>query len=116
MGKDIRTQILECKSREDKRMLLKKLSAIAKTKIQLTDSSLRVNEVLIQMYSDETHKEFNSYKQWKEKGFIVKKGEKSFFVWSKKLNAKDSKEEDKEYKFFGMAHLFSNAQVEPLNK
>jgi hypothetical protein len=112
-------QIFSCSSRTEKRNLLKKLSEQAKLKIELQGLDKKVNEVLIQFYTNETHKEFKTFKGWMKDNKKVKKGEKAFFVWSKKLKgtekAKDQ-EDDKEFKFFGMAYLFSNAQVEPLKK
>ena len=63
------------------------------------------------------HSEFNTFKGWMEKGQIVKKGSKAFFIWSKprKVQKKQAEQGEKdEFKMYGIAHLFSNAQVEPL--
>lgn len=116
---DIQEKIFACENREEKKNLLRELSQIAKFRIELNGTDQRINEALIEMYSTEEHTEFNTFKGWKEKGFSVKKGEKGFFVWSKKLKATEkteSSEEDKEFKFFGIAHIFSNAQIEPSKK
>ena len=115
---DIYTTIAQCNSREEKKEVLKQLSQKAKALIQLKDLDKNVNAVLIDMYTNETHREFNTFKKWKEKGQKVKKGEKGFFVWSKKIKGteKKEKEDDKDFKFFGIAYLFSNAQVEPIKK
>jgi hypothetical protein len=50
----------------------------------------------------------------------LKKGEKGFVVWGKKMKAKDKTEakktgnpdDEKEFKFFPISHVFSNYQVE----
>ena len=82
----------------------------------------KINDVLIEMYSNDIHQEFSTFKGWKEKGFKVKKGSKGFFIWSKPLKGNKNKEqtepktkdEKDTFKFFGVAYIFSNAQVEPL--
>lgn len=116
---NLHTQIFNCKDRNEKRNLLKQLSIKAKTLIELQGLDKNVNAVLIDFYTTETHQEFKTFKGWMAEKKKVKKGEKGFFVWSKKLKATDKTEgaeDDKEFKFFGMAYLFSNAQVEPLKK
>jgi len=74
-----------------------------------------VNEGLIDQYSDGEDLDFNTFKQWKEKGFSIKKGSKAFLVWGKPRKAavpepKDG--EDDEFKFWPLCYLFSNKQVE----
>lgn len=112
--KDIQTQIFNCKDRAEKKELLKLFSQQAKAIIELNALDKNVNAVLIDMYTNEEHQEFKTFKGWLQEKKKVKKGEKGFFVWSKKLNVPDKTEgaeEDKEFKFFGIAYLFSNAQV-----
>lgn len=114
----IQEQVFSCENRQDKKNLLKELSQSAKALIELGDER-RVNEILIDMYKNEEHNQFENFWQWKKLGFKVKKGEKAFFVWSKKRTGTEKGEngdEDKEFKFFSLAYLFSNAQVEPLKK
>ncbi|MBL87218.1 MAG: hypothetical protein CMO82_11230 [Winogradskyella sp.] len=106
-----------CNSKEEKKQLLKSLSIQAKEAIELgTTEEATVNSVLISWLTNEEHQEFNGFWEWKKKGFKVKKGEQGFFVWSKKMKSKDkqSEDEDKEYTFYSLAYLFSNAQVEPI--
>ena len=110
-----------CQTRDEKKQLLKSISIQAKEAIELgTTDEATVNSVLISWLTNEEHTEFNGFWQWRKLGFKVKKGEKAFFVWSKKLKGTDKAEtaegEDKEFSFFSLAYLFSNAQVEPLNK
>ncbi|MFD2824803.1 ArdC-like ssDNA-binding domain-containing protein [Lacinutrix iliipiscaria] len=108
-----------CTTKDQKKQLLKSISIDAKEQIQLgATEEETVNGVLISWLTNKTHQEFNGFWQWKKLGYKVKKGEKAFFIWSKKRKAKDkdSQEDDKEYSFFSLAYLFSNAQVEPLKK
>jgi len=115
---DIHAQVFACETRDEKKQLLKSLSIEAKAIIETEAPDLRVNDVLIEFYKNDEHQEFENFWQWKKKGFKVKKGEKAFFVWSKKHTgtekAKNESDEDKEFRFFSIAYLFSNAQVEPL--
>lgn len=116
--KTIHQLIFNCESREDRKKLLKSLSKSAKKIVEMTEDGT-VNSVLIDWYKNEEHNEFHSFWGWRKKGFKVKKGAKSFFVWSKPQTAKrdQPKEgEDEEFEFFGLAYLFSNSQVEPLKK
>ncbi|WP_271407302.1 ArdC-like ssDNA-binding domain-containing protein [Tenacibaculum soleae] len=115
---DIYTTISNCNTREEKKEVLKQLSQKAKALIQLKDLDKNVNAVLIDMYTNETHNEFNTFKNWISKGYKVKKGEKGFFIWSKKLKGTEKKEneDDKDFKFFGIAYIFSNAQVQPIKQ
>lgn len=118
MKNNIHTLIFGCETREDKKQLLKSLSVEAKAIIEREAPDLRVNDILLQMFKNDTHQEFHSFWDWKKQGYKVKKGEKAFFIWSKKRTAtekaKTEAEDDKEFKFFSLAYLFSNAQVEPL--
>lgn len=115
---NIHQQIFSCETRAEKKQLLKSLSVEAKEIIETEAPDLRVNDILIQMYKNEEHQEFENFWQWKKRGFKVKKGEKAFFVWSKKRTgtekAENDTDEEKEFKFYSLAYLFSNAQVEPL--
>ena len=117
---NLHQQIFSCESRDEKKQLLKSLSIEAKGIIETEAPDLRVNDILIQMYSNEEHQEFNNFWEWKKKGFKVKKGAKAFFVWSKKRKGtekpKNESDDEKEFSFFSLAYLFSNAQVEPLKQ
>lgn len=115
----VQEQIFSCENRQDKKTLLKEMSKTAKSIIELSGDERRVNEVLIEMFTTEEHQEFNNFWEWKKLGFKVKKGSKAFFVWSKKRKGIDKTEgdgDDKEFSFFSLAYLFSNAQVEPIKK
>lgn len=77
-----------------------------------------INEGLIEIYTKGDHKEFKSYRQWQADGMQVKKGEKAFLLWAKpkgfaKIEDKAETAENED-KFFPIAYVFSNAQVEPV--
>lgn len=112
--------VFSCQTRDEKKQVLKELSNTAKMAIELgTTEAETVNEFVINLYRNEEHQEFNTFKGWKKLGYTVKKGSKGFFVWSKKRTgtekATNPNEDDKEFKFFSLAYLFSNAQVELTN-
>lgn len=117
---DFYNTIFTVQGREEKRNLLKQLSQTAKLMLEMNpDAGENVNDVILnKMYRSTEHQEFNTFNGWKEKGFKVIKGSKAFFIWSKPRKVekkKEGTEEKDEFKMFGIAHLFSNSQVEPFN-
>ncbi|MGV0995505.1 ArdC-like ssDNA-binding domain-containing protein [Empedobacter falsenii] len=100
----------------EKRQKLIHLSNLAKV-YQEEYPEMKINEILVKfMYRNSMHNEFLTFKGWKEKGFKVKKGEKAFLVWGKKRKKEvEENEEAKEFSFFPLAFIFSNAQVEQIN-
>lgn len=80
-----------------------------------------INEIIrLYFYTDDTHQIFNTFWEWKDKGYKVKKGEKAFLFWgSKRKNKQDQQaqsQEEESYSFYPLCYVFSNAQVEPLAK
>ncbi len=90
-----------------------------------------INTAIIEtLYKDGNHQTFNTFMRWKKLGKSVKKGEKAFLLWSKPIRTGEAKqkeeedtenellspEEEAEYKYYGIAYLFSNAQVEDVLK
>lgn len=79
-----------------------------------------VNDAIMEtLYKNGTHREFKSYRQWRKEGFQVRKGEKAFLLWARPKDIEHMQEEAQEgeaAKFFPIAHLFSNAQVEPIQQ
>ncbi|MGV3598060.1 MAG: ArdC-like ssDNA-binding domain-containing protein [Bacteroidota bacterium] len=90
-----------------------------------------INAAIIEtLYKDGNHRVFNTYMGWKKIGKQVKKGEKAFLLWSKPIRTGEPKqkdteaeeaedellspEEEAEYKYYGIAYLFSNEQVEDM--
>lgn len=75
-----------------------------------------VNEGLRELYSDETPEieEFNTFNQWKEQGYTIKKGSKAFLFWGQPRKVKQTSEdsdEPEEYKYWPICYLFANTQV-----
>ena len=104
---------------KQRREELKALSAGARILVKegVYDS---VNEFVLEHYRDQTGaEEFNTFHQWREKGFKVKKGSKAFAVWGSPRKGhedpetKSGESEEDEYKFFPLCYLFSDQQVEP---
>ncbi len=109
-------------SYSEKRDNLKALSKIAQVAIkECATEAQTVNEYIVDYYKSENPKikEFNTFNQWKEKGFKIIKGSTAFVVWGSprkgKLNEPvkktDGSEED-EFEFFPLCYLFANTQVE----
>lgn len=100
----------------------KQLIALSQQAKQLIENSpvpLTVNQALVMIYKDQTEaEEFKTFKQWKEDGYLVIKGQSSFRVWGKPLKASkqqpDNPDEQQEYKLWPMCCLFSNLQVEQI--
>tara|TARA_R110001606_G_C15181472_1_gene629407 strand:+ start:407 stop:781 length:375 start_codon:yes stop_codon:yes gene_type:complete len=109
-------KILSEQARELKQHLINK----APTLEQATAiDEMRVNDIILNyFYKDEANTEFHSYKNWQELGFQVKKGSKAFVIWGRKRQNIDDKkaatEEKDQYKFFPLAFVFSNNQVEKI--
>lgn len=101
---------------QQRRKQLIRLSNIARLK-QKEGDPRRINHIIIEdFYSDEGHQDFMLFREWKKQGFKVKKGSKAFVVWGRKrkaTKASDEENEETNYKFFPLAYLFSNQQVEP---
>jgi hypothetical protein len=77
-----------------------------------------VNDGLAAMYAEQGHTELHSYRQWREKGFQVRRGSKALLFWGEPRTAQnhDKKtEKDKdEFSFWPLAYVFSQLQVEPV--
>ena len=75
-----------------------------------------VNTIILEdFYSQDGHEEFNLFREWKEQGYKIKKGSRAFTIWGRRrkgTKAEAESEEEKEFKFFPLAYLFSNKQVE----
>ena len=94
----------------------------AKIELDNTAASLPLNYFIKKIYGLEND-ELATFNAWKEKGYIVKKGEKAFIFFSSpksiKAKSKDIKTgEDVETAFnlFCKCYLFSKSQVEELKK
>lgn len=75
-----------------------------------------VNEGLREMYEEENPdiSEFNTFKQWKEQGYTIKKGSKAYLFWGQPRTVSqvpEGGEEPEEFKYWPLCYLFSDEQV-----
>jgi hypothetical protein len=76
-----------------------------------------VNQGLDSIYAKEGHTELHSFRQWKQKGFQVMRGEKALLFWGQTLKGKEKLQpgtEEKDFEFWPLAYLFSQKQVQPI--
>jgi hypothetical protein len=74
-----------------------------------------VNDALMEtLYKDGPHREFKNYAQWRREGFRVKAGEKPFLLWGRPKDIEQAEEAQEAGKYFPLAYVFSNAQIEPI--
>jgi hypothetical protein len=103
---------------QENRDKLKQLSKVAKQAIKVNGGYQNVNDYVIrECYTTPENTEFNTFFQWREKGFKVKKGEHAFVIWGAPMKAQKTehkeKQNDDEFSFYPLCYLFSNKQVEP---
>ncbi len=77
-----------------------------------------LNSLIIErFYQNKFHQEFHTFGEWKKQGFSIVKGSEAFVIWGRKRTVEaaqqnpNESEEEKKYKFFPLAYLFSNQQV-----
>ena len=107
------------KPTNERRKELRQLSRELKELNQLAVAQgAKVNDLLINYYNEAFHTtELNTYDQWKEKGFQVKKGSVSYMVWATPRTIKVKRKEDPSAEpkdindFFAVCHLFDVSQV-----
>jgi hypothetical protein len=109
---------------QNKKRALIALSKLAKEIQEAEEEEERnINSILIEdFYTDAQNKEFNTFHEWIKKGLRVKKGEKAFLVWGRKRKnnqdqptAEPKTEDEKQFSFYPLCYLFSNAQVQELD-
>lgn len=108
---------------EEARERLKTLSLEVKDLVE-DGTFFTINDAIMEtLYRDESNSDFKSYRAWRKAGFQVRKGEKAFLLWARPKDIKrpaqatePSAETDieKMMKYFPLAYLFSNAQVDPI--
>lgn len=80
--------------------------------------SATINSIIVEhIYTDETHKKFNTFKGWIKEGFCVRKGQKAFLLWGRKkqeVEKPNGEQKTEELDFFPITFVFSNHQVRPL--
>jgi len=90
-------------------------SRLARLLIEMGEAE-SVNDGLLQLYDKDQGEtcEYNTFHQWKEKGFTILKGVRAFCVWGQPRNASqtpEGSEEPEEYKYWPICYLFSELQV-----
>lgn len=75
-----------------------------------------VNEGLKEIYkkTDPNIEEFRTFWQWKDDGYTIQKGAKSFLIWGqprKGSQIAEGSDEPEEFKFWPLCYLFANTQV-----
>lgn len=87
-----------------------------KNNLEAIESAGGTNKWLMAKYTRETGETvFRTFKQWKAEGFSVKKGERSYKVFSKPIKQEKKDKQGNvisERTIFAMAHLFHRGQVE----
>lgn len=84
-----------------------------------------VNGLLRFHYATKGFKNLKTFREWKESGFTVRKGEKSLLVWGTPVISKtekerveqlkkEGKEEEGKEDFYPVCHLFAESQVHKL--
>ena len=87
-----------------------------------------INEILMGvLYNRNGNLKFKKFREWKQEGYTIKKGEKGYMLWAQPLSelkkqegaAPETETEDEENSFFPVCYLFSNEQVikpEPMER
>ena len=106
---------------KEKRERLKKLSSVAAQMVEENPEEYpTINAALVGIYNEQGHTEIHSFKKWLERGYVVRRGEKALLLWGepkKALKQEKEKENEKdEFKFFPLAYVFSQKQVEPMKQ
>jgi hypothetical protein len=106
---------------KQKREALKQRSAIAAKLVKADPEKFSsVNNALVFMYNEEGHTEIHSFKKWLEMGYVVRRGEKALLLWGEPKKAfnqeKQTEGEKDEFKFFPLAFVFSQKQVDPVKQ
>lgn len=101
---------------KEKRQKLHALSLLAKALVDRGRAE-SINEGLKILYKSDGHEELKTFKQWRENGQTVKKGEKGLMLWAKPLHVlKEQPKEEGEMSYFPVMYVFSSKQVEPIKK
>ncbi|MCX6232735.1 MAG: ArdC-like ssDNA-binding domain-containing protein [Bacteroidetes bacterium] len=98
---------------QEKRKKLQALSLLAKALVERGRVET-INEGLKFLYKSDGHEDLKTFKQWKESGQTVKKGEKGLMLWAKPLHVLKEQPEPDGAPYFPVMYVFSNKQVEPI--
>ena len=94
---------------------------IANIMLLQMDASITINDLLIRYYEKQAGAplDLNTYEQWRERGYQVRKGSVSYMVWGKPLKHQRTEkptdpdtdtEKDPNEDFFPVCHLFDKSQ------
>lgn len=105
-------------SNEEFKIFIKKVNPTFKA-IKAANPDIKFNDWLIALYQRESGaKVFQSYRTWLEQGYQVRKGSKSYAVFSRPVGvikqAQGKEAGEGEMSFFRTAHLFNELQVDPI--
>lgn len=90
-----------------------------------------INGLLRQMYAQQGHTELKTFDEWKEAGYIVRKGQKAILLWGKPRKHDRDKEEataptteaadgqqtsEPQEDFFPVCYVFSQLQVHAISE
>ncbi len=93
-----------------KRQALVKLSGNVRESVNDGEFNT-INEALLQQYREETGaSRFDTFRQWKLKGYHVNKGEEAYCVWGSPVSKPVENSRD-DFRFFPLCFLFSDQQV-----
>jgi len=103
---------------QEKRRQLVKISNILRGFVK-TGKIPSINEGLITLYKQmyPEIREFNTFFQWKIKGYAVRKGAKSFVIWGQpretngQIKTDEPTEQESKGDFFPLCYLFADKQV-----
>jgi len=102
-----------------KRQALKDPSKAVMSLIEM-EQAATVNEALVLHYAEQGHHTIKSYRKWREEGFQVRKGEKALLLWGEPIKtANQEKKQDNEkdeFKFYPLAYVFSQLQVDKVKE
>lgn len=112
----------------ERRQQLSALSRELKAVAQMEGIEESVNSLLLAYYKRQfSASDLRTFDQWKEAGYIVKKGQTSFMIWATPKATKAEKERVAEAKakgehatekedYFPVCHLFDISQVHTITK
>lgn len=103
----------QIKAREKRKALIE-LSKVIRLQIEETEEFETVNEGLKYLYEQEGHEVLNTYKQWREEGFQVRKGSEALLIWGRPRATQQGDDDEQETKFWPLCYLFSNLQVDEI--
>lgn len=120
------TNTQEVSMTEEMKLKRQALKALSKEVMQFIEQeqAATVNEALVIHYAQQGHTNLHSFRGWLTEGKVVKKGEKALLLWGEprqggkieKEKPQPGSQDDDDYKFFPLAYVFSEKQVEPLTQ